>query len=120
MAAEFLHPPWPHGQRCLPIWLSLVLATVLSDTANSRSSPPPPAPLRFSTIDSPGHLLEPPLGHINQGLSGSRAAPENRKAGDTGDKGASKREFNTVSYDGNQLPIYCLQGGAGGRGPELG
>ena len=89
--------PWVHGQRCLPIWLSLVLATVLSDTAKSRSSlPPPPAPLRFSTIDPPWHLLDPPLGHINQGLSGSKAARGNGEAGDTEDVGAAKRELNTV------------------------
>ena len=88
--------PWVHGQRCLPIWLSLVLATVLSDTAKSRSSLPPPASLRFSTIDPPWHLLDPPLGHINQGLSGSKAARGNREAGDTEDVGAAKRELNTV------------------------
>ena len=99
MAIEF------DGRKCLlPIWLSLVLsATVLSDSAKSRSSlsPPPPAPptRTSSTIDPPPwHLLEPPLGHINQGLSGSEAAAarENGKAGDTEDRGAAKTEFNAV------------------------
>ena len=64
--------------------------------------PPPPAPptRTSSTIDPPPwHLLEPPLGHINQGLSGSEAAAaarENGKAGDTEDRGAAKTEFNAV------------------------
>ena len=93
---------WFHpGQRCLlPLWLCVVLATVLSDTAKIRSSPPPhPSP--FSTIDPPPwHLLErpppSPLGHINQGVSGSGADRENREAAAADDVGAAKGDFNTV------------------------
>ena len=97
------------GQRCLlPLWLSVVLATVLSDTAKIRSSPPPPPPSSsVSTIDPPPwHLPEPPSpppGHINQGVSGSGADRENRKAAAADDVSAAKGDFNTVRWD----PIVC-------------
>ena len=96
---------WFHpGQRCLlPLWLCLVLATVLSDTAKIRSSPPPAPLSSLSTIDPPPwHLLEsppPPPGHINQGVSGSGADRENREAAAADDVGAAKGYFNTVRWD---------------------
>ena len=106
---------WFHpGQRCLlPLWLCVVLATVLSDTAKIRSSPPrpppsPPAPVvRLPTIDPPPwHLLEPPPPrHINQGVSGSGADRENRQTAAADDASAAKGDFNTVRWD----PIIGLE-----------